>query len=145
MSIDQTLRKYLPVQNFFEIKGSVLQTNRLFNGITYQSPEGKVWNIRMCWDKNIADDVTGVFIRIHSSETFYALWSTGDDSKKFQSRAIQYTDQKLTEVNKEDTYTFLSQALKGITLDDKSPVPEISLACYEAIKGSDFFQKKGAT
>lgn len=71
MSIDQNLKTHLPTQNFFDIKGN-LPTDKLFHGVTYQW-QGKVWNIQVEWDNSITGKVQGIFIRIHSAETFYAL------------------------------------------------------------------------
>ena len=69
-TIQQNLRQHLFSNGADALIRAFPQPAILFNGVNY-SYNGKVWNIQIAWDKNVCDDIQGVFIQVHSRDCIY--------------------------------------------------------------------------
>ena len=96
-SIQDNLRRHLFSRDAENLLQTYPQPSSLFNGVNYFYKE-KVWNIRLSWDKDVCDDIQGVFIRVHSKDSFYGYHFACD---KNASDVINYDVISLKNPDKE--------------------------------------------
>lgn len=88
-TIQENLRRHLFSNAAEALIGVFPQTAQLFNGVNYFY-NGKVWNIQLTWDKNVTDDIQGVFIRVYSKDHIYG-YHFASDNAKVKCRQFSYS------------------------------------------------------
>ncbi len=146
-TIQDHLKTHLFTCHTEKLLGCNTPLPQLFNGITYEY-NGKVWNVRIAWDKRDSEDIHGLFIRVHNEETFYGEYFSKSLSKLHHIEWKSITFSKNSSANDigEPTpqteqlfsYCFDSLPQRFTRLENTNP-PKITQACQDYVK--DFFKE----
>ena len=146
-TIQDHLKTHLFTCHAERLLGCNIPLSQLFNGVTYEH-QGKVWNVRLAWDKRDSEDIHGLFIRVHNEEMFYGEYFSKSLSKlhhiEWKSIAFSKNDfENEIGTPKPQTEELFSSCFDSLPLRltrlENTNAPKITQACQDYVK--DFFKE----